>query len=142
MKKYLLFVLLAGLVLSACAPQAKSLDGSWTLTAYGPEGATMPAAAGDQASITFNADGTISGNSGCNGFGGNYTVDGDQITFSGILSTLMACEEPLMSQEITTFKVLDGTASYKIEGETLTITNNGITLVYTSGGPDSYPSYP
>jgi heat shock protein HslJ len=142
MKKYLMLVLLVSMVLSACAPQEKSLEGTWTLTAYGPEGATTPVAADSQASITFNDDGTIEGNSGCNGFGGNYEVDGDQITFSALVSTLMACEEPLMTQEGTVFKVLDGTSSYKIDGDTLTITKEGTALVLTSGEPQSYPSYP
>jgi heat shock protein HslJ len=142
MKKYLLFILFASLVLSACTPQEKSLEGTWSLTAYGPEGAIMPPAPGSQGSVTFNADGTISGTSGCNSFGGGYKVDGDQVTFTGLVSTLMACEEPLMTQEGNVFKVLDGTASYKIDGETLTLTNNGMVLVFTSGTAESYPSYP
>lgn len=143
MKKYLLFLLLASLMFSACTPQEQSLQGAWTLTAYGPIGATTPAVAGSQASITFNDDGTIAGNSGCNGFGGEYTVEGDQITFSGLFSTLMACTDPLMSQEGTVFQVLNGTASYQIDGDTLTITNAGSVLVFTTGEPQSYPeSYP
>lgn len=142
MKKYLLFILLASLMLSACSAGSKSLTGTWTLTAFGPEGATTPVASGSQASITFNDDGTITGNSGCNGFGGEYVVDGDQITFSGLVSTLMACEEPLMSQEGDVFNVLNGTATYTIDGDTLTITNAGMVLVFTYGGPQSYPSYP
>jgi len=142
MKKYLLFLVFASLLLSACSAQGKSLVGAWTLTAYGPEGATTPVASGSQASLTFNQDGTLSGNSGCNSFGGSYKVNGDQITFSGLVSTLMACEEPLMTQEGNVFKVLDGTASYKIDGSTLTITNAGMALVFTSGEPEAYPSYP
>jgi heat shock protein HslJ len=142
MKKVLLVVLSFSLLLSACGSGQKSLEGNWNLTAYGPEGATNPVAPGSQASITFNADGTITGTSGCNSFGGEYEVDGDQITFKGLVSTLMACEEPLMTQEGTVFKVLDGTASYKIDGDTLTITNAGTSLVFTAGEPQSYPAYP
>jgi heat shock protein HslJ len=58
-------------------------------------------------------------------------VEGDQVTFSEIVSTLIACEEPLMSQEEAVLKVLAGTATYKIEGSTLTLTNNGLALVLT-----------
>jgi heat shock protein HslJ len=142
MKKYLLLLLFASLVLSACSAQPKALTGSWALTAYGPEGATTPVASGSQASLTFNADGTVTGNSGCNSFGGEYKVEGDKITFSGLASTLMACEEPLMTQEGNVFKVLDGTAAYKIDGDTLTITKDGMALVFKSGEPQAYPSYP
>jgi putative lipoprotein len=91
----------------------------------------VPAVEDTEAGITFNEDGTVAGNSGCNGFGGNYTVEGDQVAFSEIVSTLIACEEPIMSQEEAVFKVLTDTASYAIEGNTLTLTNNEMTLVLT-----------
>lgn len=139
MKKVLLFLLLVSLLLSACTPQEKSLQGTWSLTAYGPEGATTPAAPDSQASITFNEDGTVSGNSGCNGFGGEYSVDGDQVKFTELVSTLIACEEPLMTQEGTVFKVLNDTASYTIDGDTLTITKDGSALVFTAAEAGSNP---
>jgi heat shock protein HslJ len=140
MKKYLLFLVLASLLLSACSAGDKSLAGTWALTAYGPQGATTPITPGSQASLSFNDDGTVTGNSGCNSFGGEYKVDGGQVTFSGLVSTLMACEEPLMTQEGTVFKVLDGTATYKTDGDMLTLTNAGMTLVFKAGVPQSYPS--
>ncbi len=132
MKKVLLFLLLVSLLLAACTSQEKPLQGSWSLTAYGPQGATAPAAPDSQASIVFNDDGTLSGSSGCNGFGGEYSVEGDQIKFGGLASTLMACDEPLMTQEGTVFKVLNDTASYQIDGGTLTVTKDGTVLVFTA----------
>ena len=142
MKKYLLFVLLT-ILLSACSAGGEQpLIGTWTLTAYGPPGAPIPVPSGSHASLTFHDNGAVDGNSGCNSFGGEYTVDGDQIKFSGLVSTLMACEEPLMSQEGIVFQVLDGTATYKIDGDTLTITNAGMALVFQSGEPQAYPAYP
>lgn len=137
MKNYLLFLLIAILVLTGCSGQERSLVGTWNLSAYGP----ITAVSGSQASITFNEDGTLSGTSGCNGFGGEYTVDGDEITFSGLVSTLMACDEPLMSQEGAMFQVLNGTVAYRIEGDMLTITNAGMTLVFVASDVTSYP-YP
>ncbi len=142
MKKVFLFVLFVSSVLSACGSPEKSLQGTWTLTAYGPDSATAPTVQGSQASLTFNADGTIAGTSGCNSFGGEYKVDGDQVTFSKLVSTLMACDEPLMTQEGTIFKVLDGTASYKIDDKKLALTNNGLILQFTLAKAESYPSYP
>lgn len=132
MKKYLSIVLFMILLLSACTAQDNSLVGNWRLTSYGPEGSLNPAVADSNAELTFNEDGTVNGNSGCNGFGGEYTVEGDQITFSELFSTLMACEEPLMSQEGAVFQVLNGGASFTIDGETLTITNGEAVLVFTS----------
>jgi heat shock protein HslJ len=133
-KKYLLPVLILSLAISACSAQrteepAASLIGAWKLTSYDPASSPTPAVEGTEAGITFNEDGTVAGNTGCNGFGGNYTVEGDQVTFSEIVSTLIACEEPIMSQEAAVLQVLTDAATYQIEGNTLTLTNNDIVLV-------------
>ena len=132
-KKYVLTLLVICLAVSACAPKetTASLVGTWKLTAYGPAESPTPAVADVEASLTFNEDGTVTGNSGCNGFGGNYTVEGDQITFSEIISTLMACDDPRMAQEEAVHQMLTDAASFKIEGSTLTLTNNGMVLVLT-----------
>lgn len=133
MKKYLLTLLLIALVVSACAApgSSESLIGTWNLTAYGPSASPTPAVPDSGAQITFNEDGTVTGNSGCNGFGGNYTVEGDHITFSEIVSTLIACEDARMAQEEAVYRVLSDTAAHSIEGNTLTLTNNDMVLVLT-----------
>jgi heat shock protein HslJ len=135
-KKYLLTLFVIGLVIAACSAQTTdepeaSLLGAWKLTSYGPASSPAPAVEDTEAGITFNEDGTVAGNSGCNGFGGNYTVEGDQVTFSEIVSTLMACEEPLMSQEGIVLEVMAGSPTYTIDGNSLTLTGNGNVLVLT-----------
>jgi heat shock protein HslJ len=37
------------------------------------------------------------------------------------MSTMMACEEPIMSQESSALQVMIGTAPFEIVGDTLTI---------------------
>lgn len=154
MKTYLPILLVVLLAISACTAQgtqqstqtpqtpqpgtqepaaSASLIGPWKLTAYGPVGAPTPAVEGAQAGLTFNEDGTINGSSGCNGLGGDYSVEGDRITFGEFVSTLMACDAPIMEQESAAHKVMTGTASYTLEGDTLTITNNDTVLVLTRG---------
>jgi heat shock protein HslJ len=135
-KKYLLALLMISLAISACSAQnteepAASLIGPWKLTSYGPASSPVPAVEDTEAGITFNEDGTVAGNSGCNGFGGNYTVEGNQVTFSEIVSTLIACEEPLMSQEQAVLGVTADSATYIIDGKTLTLTSNDMMLVLT-----------
>lgn len=52
------------------------------------------------ASIRFDvANKRVSGNTGCNRFFGGYTTNGDQITFSGVGSTRMMCDESAMKIE-------------------------------------------
>jgi len=138
-KKNLLTLLVLSLALAACTAGnggAADLIGSWKLTAYGPANSTTPAVPDTEAGITFNKDGTVTGNSGCNGFGGSYKVDGDKIAFSEIVSTLIACDEARMQQESAFHQVLTDTATYKIAGITLTLSNNGMVLVFTTF---SYP---
>lgn len=133
MKKYWLVLLAILLAVSACTTEepSASLLGSWKLTSYGPASAPTPAVADAEAGLTFHEGGTVTGNSGCNGLGGSYTIEGDQVTFSEIVATLMACDDPRMVQEDAVQQVLTDTATYKIEGNTLTLTNNDMVLVLT-----------
>jgi len=137
-KKYLLTLLIFTLTITACTAgnESASFVGSWDLTSYGPASSPTPAVAESGAGLTFNQDGTVTGNSGCNGFGGNYRVDDDKITFDQITSTLMACDEARMAQESAVHQVLSDTATYKIDGSTLTLANNDAVLVLTKV---SYP---
>jgi heat shock protein HslJ len=131
-KKYTLFLLILTIILSACTSQADSLTGKWKLVSYGPTESMTSAVPDADATLTFAEDGTVSGNSGCNSLGGEYTVEGSQITFSALTTTLMACDEPRMEQEGVVTQVLNGTADYEIEDQTLTINHSGILLVFTS----------
>ncbi|MEO9131245.1 MAG: META domain-containing protein [Sphingomonas sp.] len=60
---------------------------------------------GRQASISF-ADGRISGNSGCNGFGGSYRFARGTLTVGPMISTKMACLGPVMIEEQVIFQLL------------------------------------
>ena len=148
MKRYLLILLMINLVASGCAARpSASLVGTWKLTAYGPKETPTPAVTGAEATLTFDNKGGVTGNGGCNSLGGTYTVNEDQITFSDVVSTLMACDDSRMAQEGAVTQVLSGTAKYEIKANTLTLTNNDMVLIFTSASnsypiPNSYPSYP
>ncbi len=77
---------------------------------------------GVDTSITFSPDGKLSGNVGCNGFGGDYSVDGNKITFGPIASTLMFCEN-VAEQESGTLAVFQESATFVLDGNMLTITS-------------------
>ena len=133
MKRTLMILMVFVLALSACSAQeSRSIVGSWELIEFGPAGSTMPAVEDSEAGLTFNEDGSVSGSTGCNGAGSEYTVDGDQIEFAPFVSTLMACEDPIMEQESTFHQVLNGTATYEIDGDTLTLSRDGMVLVFTA----------
>lgn len=69
------------LMLSACASPASNAVGSWG-NADDPQ----------QPSLELSQDGNVSGTDGCNRLMGSYSVNGDEITFQNVASTLMFCE--------------------------------------------------
>jgi heat shock protein HslJ len=130
------FLLVFGLILSACvsrAPQALLGGTSWTLVSYGSVKDQTPAANSIQTSLIFGADGQVSGNLGCNGLSGNYTIKDGKLTFGPLASTLMACPGPQMTQEGSAFQILAGTVSFILSGNSLTIFDrsgaNALTLL-------------
>jgi heat shock protein HslJ len=111
-------------ILTACsAGTPQSIQGRWQLVSHGSASAQTPAAADVDAFIEFGADEQLSGNVGCNGFGGEYKVEGDGITFGPIISTEMFCEGPVGEQEATTLAVLSESATFVLDGDVLTITS-------------------
>lgn len=131
MKKFVVG-LFALLIAAACAGgSSTSVTGTWKLVSYGSASEQKPAVADVDTSIEFK-EGQVTGNVGCNGFGGKYEVNGDKITFSEVVSTLMFCEGTVGDQELATLAVLKESATYVLEGDTLTVTsadgNNAIVL--------------
>ena len=122
MKKFVI-LLFALLILTACAGEnSASVTGTWRLVSYGPVAEQKPAAADVETSIEIN-DGKVAGNVGCNGFGGSYELDETTIKFSDVMSTLMFCEGEVGDQELATLAVLRDSASYVLDGDSLTLTS-------------------
>lgn len=70
-----------------------------------------------QTTLEIAADGSVSGNGGCNRFGGSATIDGDKITFGDLASTMMACAEAAMNQEQKFHAALGAVRRYRIDDE-------------------------
>lgn len=136
-------------ILSACSLAAGSAGAdlvgtSWTLTQINGS-APIP---GRNLTLQFD-DKSATGSSGCNSFGGSYTVDGNKITFSEIASTLMACadadgnpDNTIMDQEQAYLDALHKATVYTINGDTLNIgtDDNPAVLVFTRGTATAEPT--
>jgi len=121
--KKLIVGLLALLILTACAGgSTATLKGQWRLVSYGSASSQTPAMPDVDTSIEF-LDGQLNGNVGCNGFGGEYEVDGDTIKLGPVMSTMMFCEGPVGDQELGTIAVFQESAKFVLDGDTLTITS-------------------
>lgn len=133
MKKILLFVLTV-LTLAACASvSTPDLSGAWTLVSYGDASNPTPALPGVDTSIQFE-DGQMSGNVGCNGFGGEYELNGNTLTFGPVMSTLMFCEGASDQEQGVLAVFADGAKlTVQINGDEMTITSaDGISVVKLS----------
>ena len=80
----------------------------WLNTTYSNDKGVTPKVPG-KFTLTLKSDRTFSATTDCNSIGGNYTVSGDKISFSRMISTLMACEG---SQESDFSKMLSETQGF------------------------------
>jgi heat shock protein HslJ len=129
--KLLSLTLLAALLLSACGASSSGdpLEGtSWQLAAY----AGKDVVPGTNVTIQFE-DGLASGEAGCNGYGGAYEVDGEQISFQEVASTLMLCTAPegVMEQEAEFLGSLNQVERYELaDGRLQLIRSDGEALTF------------
>jgi len=88
---------------------------------------------GTEITLTFGADGVVSGSAGCNTFSGGYTIDGSTIAITTPLATTrMLCTDPpgIMEQEMTFLDRLGAVTTWQIGMNGLTLTtDDGRTLL-------------
>ncbi|MGQ9598923.1 MAG: META domain-containing protein [Anaerolineae bacterium] len=105
---------------TAPSPPAPSLAGSeWALISLRGQ----PLLTDTHISLVFEAD-QAGGFSGCNRYGGPYTVTGaGKLTFPGMSVTLMACLSPegVMDQEERYLKTLGEAAAYRLTDDRLEV---------------------
>lgn len=136
---------LAALVLAGCG------SGSSSSTAGG---STVPTAAdldttsylstsvdghdlvpGTHIRLSFEHD-SMSANAGCNSMFGPYVVEDGRLAWSGSVgSTLMGCPDDLMKQDQWLQTWLQAGADATLDGDTLTLTSDGVTLQLQTEAP-------
>ena len=117
---------------ASSAPLVTDLAGSsWNLTAFADEsGSLYPAStAPDQGTLTFNADGTFSGSTGCNRIAGTYTEDGGNLTMVPGPMTLKACSPDLTTQEQAVVAALPKVATFTANQTLELLSSDGIALL-------------
>lgn len=106
------------------APELLELPGtSWLLTATSGQDHQTLVLPDSSITLQFEDEARFSGNGGCNGYGGTYTLGDDgEITLVEPQSTLMACEdEQLMTQESIYLGALGGVTHYELTEQQLTL---------------------
>ncbi len=120
---------------------------SWQLVSMGPAGSPSPLVAGSSVTLNFQPGGQAGGSGGCNSYGGNYAVQGNTISFSQIIQTMMACaDQAVNDQESQFFKALQSSGQFQQSGDQLTIQyNNGqdvLNFVRAASTPVAQTSQP
>ncbi len=92
-------------------------------------GAKIPATQG--ALVSFG-DGRMSGSVGCNRLGADYTYAASTVGFGPVMSTRMACQEPLTSQEYAFVSLLGSSpaTSFTNQGALVLTSNDGATVIF------------
>lgn len=100
-------------------------NSAWILVSMGPPDGQLAALDGEPVTLQFEPGGAAGGNSGCNTYGGQYSVSGDTISFSNIVSTMMACvDQGRMDQEQTYITALQAAERFELSGDELRIFYN------------------
>jgi heat shock protein HslJ len=92
------------------APANGSIVGDWKTRTLGIK-----------QTATFDKDGRVYGDSGCNRFTGSYTIKGDRIKIGPLASTLKACPQPRMDAEMIFLTKLQAAVIYSATDTALRI---------------------
>jgi heat shock protein HslJ len=104
---------------------------NWTLVSFGSADAPQMVQPPGAITLSFTPEG-IGGQGGCNSYFGTAQYDAATITFTGVGSTLMACEpQELMTQETTYLGALSTATSYQLVNGQLQITYADGVLTFT-----------
>ncbi|GAB3589930.1 META domain-containing protein [Hymenobacter daeguensis] len=99
------------------APAAALRETHWVPRELVGQPVTVPADTREPY-LTLRADGTAEGNGGCNRFRGSFfSTKPDELTFSPLMSTRMACAAIQTENQFT--RALGQSRSYRISGDTL-----------------------
>jgi heat shock protein HslJ len=123
----------AVVLVAACGearPPASDPTGiAWELTSGTVDGVPITLVEGYPITLSL-IDEAVVGTSACNGYAGTYVISGDSLEFSGMGGTEMACSPAqVMESESEYLAALMMVESFTI-GEDLTLTGEGVELVY------------
>jgi putative lipoprotein len=137
MRKTFLAVAVLSVVLSACADPGEEAAAdptteAWVLEAGTLDGAEISIIDGYPITLIFDQpEGMAGGKSACNQWFGGYTLSGNELTFTDIGQTMMACvDEGVMDSETAFVTALDLVETFTMEGNELNLAGVGVDLLF------------
>lgn len=122
-------------------PDLPLVGTDWVLDSYSTgRDAISSVITGTTITAKFTDDSKITGSAGCNHYGGEYLLDGANLSVSSLFSTLMYCTEPegVMEQEARYLGLFDSVSGYRIDGDRLDLLDEvgKVLLSYRAGCTD------
>jgi heat shock protein HslJ len=124
----------------ATAPPQATLSGvTWYLIMMSSGGAAGNVLPGTEITAIFDGTGTVSGSAGCNRYSASYSGALNNLAIGTPATTKMNCPSPpgTMSQESLYLTTLQGSTTFRIDGNILTImdSNGRVILTYSVTPP-------
>lgn len=104
---------------------------TWLLVAYGSPEESQAVLENTPVSLIFDEMG-LSGSAGCNSYSSSFQFDNNLLTIGIITTTMMACEQPIMDQEMAYLSALQTVTSYQTDGSLLQLFYEGGVLTFTA----------
>ena len=143
MRRLALGVVVLGLVVAACAepgqpgtpPTSDPTDRAWELESGNLDGSAIPILASHPITLSFTED-AAGGTAACNGYGGSYSISGDELTISELSWTEMACvPEETMESERMYLEALSRVATFTMGDESLHLAGEEVDLGFVELPP-------
>lgn len=140
MRGPIVFGLLALLIAACGADEGEGADdigviGEWEMVEGTIDGDPFPLVDGWRITMNVGADGRIGGTAACNGYGGTYVADGEDLIISDVSMTMMACEPPVQDAESAFVAAIGQPLTYQRAGDRLTLTGGQAEMVFTAVEP-------
>jgi heat shock protein HslJ len=99
----------------------------WRLVSMGPTMVETGVVPGTNVTLKFSDAGRVNGSTGCNNYGGAYSVQGATISFGAMLSTRRACVDQRANRQEQQFLAAFDTATR------FRVADNRLTIYYSGG---------
>jgi len=100
-------------------PQNPLVGTQWKATNYWDGSAMVTVLPDTEVTAFFAEDGNLTGSGGCNDYTATYIVNGRQLAITPPTSTMMACAEDVMAQELQFLQVLASAGGFTVEADQL-----------------------
>jgi heat shock protein HslJ len=105
------------------APRTPLVGVAWRLAEIAGRPARI--SGGEAPTLALSPEGRATGNTGCNGYSGPYTLEGESLGFGALVSTRRACVDPEMNrQETALIRALSATRRWRTAGDTLVLSGD------------------